>query len=121
MYSWGLWRNKGKHVIENSKSNYITILYNTKTTTEIDKKHLHTVKAIVNHSSIEIISDCNKNQITDPKSIANVFNAYFKNITDNLNINHNINRSCFDKLDDIIAGQLPDNVVFFLHHFNMIL
>lgn len=80
MYSWGLRRNKVKYVIENSKPNYIPILYNTKKTTEIDKKDLHTVKGIVNHSSIEIISDCNKNQIIDPKSIANVFNAHFKNI-----------------------------------------
>ena len=65
-----------------------------------------------NHTSIKIISDCNKKEILEPKRIADVFYAYFTNITDNLNQNINNSSSCCNKLDDFISGHVPDNVYF---------
>ena len=115
MYSYRLWRNKVKYLIENSKQNYYTnIIEQKKNNSSKLWKHLHTVSGTDNHTSIKIISDCNKKEILEPKGIADVFNAYFTNITDNLNIDQNIDNSssCFNKLGDFISGHVPDDVYF---------
>ncbi|VDI27296.1 Hypothetical predicted protein [Mytilus galloprovincialis] len=53
MYSYRLWRNKVKYLIENSKQNYYTnIIEQKKNNSSKLWKHLHTVSGTDNHTSI---------------------------------------------------------------------
>lgn len=66
IYSYRLWRNKVKYLIENSKQNYYTnIIEHKKGNSSKLWKHLHTANGTENHTSIKIISDCNKKEILE--------------------------------------------------------
>ena len=115
-YNYKFWRNKVKYLIENSKQNFYTEVLEhveqEKANSSKLWKHLHNVNGSENHHNHAILNDCSNKPITDPKSIADTFNNYFTNITENVNLNSNSSTSCSGKLDNYISCRVPENVFF---------
>ncbi len=75
-------------------------------------KHIRSVSGKNASQAISVINDCNNECITDSKNIANEFNTYFSNITENLNISQDTTNCQFENLEDFISSHIPENVEF---------
>ncbi|CAC5425558.1 unnamed protein product [Mytilus coruscus] len=112
-YNYKFWRNKVKYLIENSKQKFKTdVIEHEKGNSCKLWKHLHNVNGSENYHDHAIFNDCNNKPITDPKSVADTFNNYFTNITENINLTSNSSTSCSGKLDNYISCRMPENVFF---------
>ncbi len=109
------WRNKVKYLIESSKQNYFSsMIEQNKSNSSKLWKHLHLVSGSNKHSDISIMNDTDKSHVTGAKNIADLFNDYFSNIAEKLNINQESNNCSFDKLDDFVSSHIPDDIHFSL-------
>jgi hypothetical protein len=65
-----------------------------------------------NHGTAMTLNDCDGEHIINPRYIADIFNNYFVNITENMDLNPDTDITYTEKLDNYISGHIPENIFF---------
>ena len=120
MVKYKYWRNRVKYMIEDSKQVYYSkIIENAKGNSAKMWKHLHNVGGNRNITDEYIINDCKGQAVSDAKSIADIFNSHFSNITDKFHVDNDLSNDInFDKLENFISSRVPKDVVFTIPHIS---
>lgn len=108
------WRNRVKYMIEESKQEYYSkVLEHAHGNSAKLWKHLHNVTGKNNVANNYIVNDGNDQPVSDPKAIADIFNNYFSNITENICVDDSpIANYNSKKLEMYISNCVPEDVFF---------